>query len=123
MSAMQFLKPLPHVLVTLDLDVPVPRWVVGYVDQQGLWYVRASKRATDCAISPKRRAKIDDVEDWLSDVLDIETAALRRIVDAPCPTWSVVAQADADLPVPAPTESPETMESAENESRNLTETP
>lgn len=117
MGAMQFLKPLPHVLVTLDLDVPVPRWVVGYVDQQGLWYVRAAKRATDCAISPKRRAKIDDVEEWISDELDIETAALRRIVDAPCPTWSVVAQADADVPVPAPTKSPE------NESRSLTETP
>ncbi len=97
---MPFLKPLPHVLVTLDLDAEMSRWVLGYLDRRDLWHVIATKRASSATTSPKRHAKLDDVEHWTSGVLRVGTVSLRRLVDASAPTWQIKASSPSSvLPV------------------------
>ena len=116
LGSMPFLKPLPHILVTLDLDAERARWVLGHLDRQDLWHVVATKRASVGMTSPKRHAKLDDVEHWTSGVLGVGTVSLRRILDASAPTWQIKASSpsstsplvSAPAPVvPAPTWSPE----------------
>lgn len=82
-------KPIPHVLVTLDLDAPERRWVVGYLDRWDLWHVIATRGASSGRISPRRRVKIDDVVPWLAEVFALDIVTLRRLVDAPLPTWQI----------------------------------
>ena len=113
---MPFLKPLPHVLVTLDLDAEIARWVLGHLDRRDLRHVIATKRASSATTTPKRHAKLDDVEHWASGVLAVGTVSLRRLVDAPAPTWQIKASSPGSAsPVPltgipalpSPTWSPE----------------
>lgn len=82
-------KPIPHVLVTLDLDAPAPRWVVGYLDLWGRWHVIVTRDASAERVSPRRRVKIDGVVAWLAEVFTLDVVTLRRLVDAPAPTWQI----------------------------------
>lgn len=103
---MPFLKPLPHVLVTLDLDAEISRWVLGHLDRRDLWHVIATKRASSAITSPKRHVKLDDVEHWASGALGVGTVSLRRLVDAPAPTWQIKASSTTSAPPVVPTAAP-----------------
>lgn len=119
LGSMPFLKLLPRVLVTLDLDAEISRWVLGHLDRRDLWHVIATKRASSAIASPKRHTKLDDVEHWASGVLRVGTVSLRRLVDAPAPTWQIKASSPGsalpvvpalDPAVPSPASSPENDE-------------